>query len=624
MFPWWRRIYFKPLTDYPTEIVLDCGSSFHVLTKSTLTTPLADPQGNQNAQSVYPQTLLAQSQPSSAAQQPVIPTVLSDPNGQMQPMPNPIHFPQQQQQPQMSQNGPVIPDLGDFDLGRDRDRQRYRSSITSDSDSDDSYTDSYSPTESSPSTTTYERRRRRRRRRERERDRDRDRDRDRGRYRSHRSHRTSTRPHLSSQTAHSSRHRHIGNPLPPPPKDILATTPYRALLPELPSNRGEYWRSFPATIDPYSHAHPLHDQGTLGTYAEARERELERQEREREREQRNNGRGGGFFSALRRRRRRDNDAQETLAQAATMMAQQFVPLGGVPQPARMGMGMPIPEHHPAPPDDGLDPSMSSNQMPPGGFVAPPEGMDYRQHSDMDHGDGPMRMPSPRPGGSADGPPVIPPVGMSMMNSLGMDGPPPGFVPQPQGSQMPMSPGPRMFRPNATPGPSNARMPSPAINPGGGSSQRGTPYQHISTLMGMPSPGAPNGVPMPSPSVMPMQMPTPGPGGQQQIRFTGDPNSPYYGFLQHSNHTILYEEDLYPTGLHLYEAMKFLRGRFDIAEMIRTAETPQDVFRISFENSDAQREDWREIALRKVRSILGPRAFFPLCSPLFFPRWYDGG
>jgi len=47
---------------------------------------------------------------------------------------------------------------------------------------------------------------------------------------------------------------------------------------------------------------------------------------------------------------------------------------------------------------------------------------------------------------------------------------------------------------------------------------------------------------------------PGPGGP--VRFNG--YGEYSGFLHHSADSLLYEEELYPMALHLYEALKTSR------------------------------------------------------------------
>jgi len=139
----------------------------------------------------------------------------------------------------------------------------------------------------------------------------------------------------SSSSSYTPRHRsrRTRNPLPPPPKDVLATTPYRALLPELPSERGNYWRSFGASLDPHTHAHASshlransraqHHDFVTGNAPKAR-------------------RGDGFFRSLRRRDNNHHHVPSSLAEAASMLARPFLP---------GGPSMPMP--HVAPPSNSL-------------------------------------------------------------------------------------------------------------------------------------------------------------------------------------------------------------------------------------------------------------------------------
>jgi hypothetical protein len=60
-----------------------------------------------------------------------------------------------------------------------------------------------------------------------------------------------------------------------------------------------------------------------------------------------------------------------------------------------------------------------------------------------------------------------------------------------------------------------------------------------------------------------------PLAQDLSRGLGDPSllpikfnqeSPYFGFMNHSPHRILFQNQIYPTGTHLFEALKYLEHR----------------------------------------------------------------
>ena len=74
---------------------------------------------------------------------------------------------------------------------------------------------------------------------------------------------------------------------------------------------------------------------------------------------------------------------------------------------------------------------------------------------------------------------------------------------------------------------------------------------------------------------------------------------FSGLLYHSPHSVVYEEELYPTALHLFEARKFLDHRPDLAERIRQCERVEDVTAISAELADFTRRDWGNVALSTV-------------------------
>ncbi|KAI0284862.1 DUF1768-domain-containing protein, partial [Russula brevipes] len=76
-----------------------------------------------------------------------------------------------------------------------------------------------------------------------------------------------------------------------------------------------------------------------------------------------------------------------------------------------------------------------------------------------------------------------------------------------------------------------------------------------------------------------------------------------GLLYHSPHTVLYQEELYPTALHLFEARKFLDHRPDLAESIRQCERVDQVTAISAELAEYTRRDWGTVALSTMDEVL---------------------
>ena len=109
--------------------------------------------------------------------------------------------------------------------------------------------------------------------------------------------------------------------------------------------------------------------------------------------------------------------------------------------------------------------------------------------------------------------------------------------------------------------------------------------------------------MPPPVVTPVAIPSPSLGARevQAIKFNG------YGelaaLLCHSPHSILYQDELYPTALHLFEARKFLYGRPDLAERIRECERVEDVLSIRAEVAEFARQDWGNVALSTVSFLI---------------------
>ncbi|KAI0265889.1 DUF1768-domain-containing protein [Gloeopeniophorella convolvens] len=84
------------------------------------------------------------------------------------------------------------------------------------------------------------------------------------------------------------------------------------------------------------------------------------------------------------------------------------------------------------------------------------------------------------------------------------------------------------------------------------------------------------------------MRSPGPGGRAPVlAFNG----------------VMYEDELYPTALHLFEALKFYEHRPDIADRIRECARVEDVAVISAQYEPDTRRDWGNIALMKMDEVL---------------------
>ncbi|KAF8914390.1 hypothetical protein CPB84DRAFT_1759139 [Gymnopilus junonius] len=125
-----------------------------------------------------------------------------------------------------------------------------------------------------------------------------------------------------------------------------------------------------------------------------------------------------------------------------------------------------------------------------------------------------------------------------------------------------------------------------------------------------STGPPTGVsfnpgPSTSSSATPRpQMPPvpPFPSSPPAIRFDQE-SLPFSAFLNHSPHRIIYRNAVYPSALHLYEAMKFIDYKPEIAEVIRNVPTTLDVYPVSVKFQNLQRPDWSKIYLSKMEEVL---------------------
>jgi hypothetical protein len=102
---------------------------------------------------------------------------------------------------------------------------------------------------------------------------------------------------------------------------------------------------------------------------------------------------------------------------------------------------------------------------------------------------------------------------------------------------------------------------------------------------------------------------------------------YSGLLCQSPHGVVYEEDLYPTAAHLFEAHRFLDHRPDLADRIRQCKRVEEVIAVSAELARFTRQDWGNVAL--VAGLVSDLFFLPvfrnacvLATNLCQLRWVD--
>jgi predicted NAD-dependent protein-ADP-ribosyltransferase YbiA (DUF1768 family) len=109
--------------------------------------------------------------------------------------------------------------------------------------------------------------------------------------------------------------------------------------------------------------------------------------------------------------------------------------------------------------------------------------------------------------------------------------------------------------------------------------------------------------------MSVPLPVVGRGGPEQIplgmpsviKFNG--HGEFSGLLYYSPHSVVYKDELYPTALHLFEALKFLPHRPDLADRVRQCERVEQVASIRAELVDFIRQDWGNVMLSWVSKLL---------------------
>lgn len=145
--------------------------------------------------------------------------------------------------------------------------------------------------------------------------------------------------------------------------------------------------------------------------------------------------------------------------------------------------------------------------------------------------------------------------------------------------------------------------------GKGRSRGGLYRSHSTTGAGvempMPEPGPssrrhhPSRVPTVTNIVIP---PPPIPEGERPPPIKFNHIGEHGGFVNHSNHRIIYKNKTYATALHLLEAMKFV-DKPEIAERIRLALDSNEVYRLSSQYHEHVRPDWGRVFLKILDDVL---------------------
>ncbi|KAJ7147808.1 hypothetical protein C8R43DRAFT_889434, partial [Mycena crocata] len=79
--------------------------------------------------------------------------------------------------------------------------------------------------------------------------------------------------------------------------------------------------------------------------------------------------------------------------------------------------------------------------------------------------------------------------------------------------------------------------------------------------------------------------------------------PYFGFTNSSSHSVRYNGKEYPTSEHLFQALKYIDRRSDIAEKIRTTSTSAaEAFKLSMTHLAQQHPDWDRMRIAKMNIV----------------------
>jgi ribA/ribD-fused uncharacterized protein len=83
----------------------------------------------------------------------------------------------------------------------------------------------------------------------------------------------------------------------------------------------------------------------------------------------------------------------------------------------------------------------------------------------------------------------------------------------------------------------------------------------------------------------------------------DRNKPFYGFTNFSHHNVNYHGCLYPTSEHLFQSLKFIPHRPDIAEHIRACPRPSAALSEARRHKEHQRPDWFHVNIQMMDEVL---------------------
>lgn len=333
------------------------------------------------------------------------------------------------------------------------------------------------------------------------------------------------------------------NPLPAPPRDIWAESPYRKLLSELPETTDFLLKHQPTS-------NITVENNTVRN--EAPRRTATTIFRTRREDKRKTGGGlTGLFRSRSQRPEERNDSGEFIFMDNS--AQALASYTGA-QPRRTSL---------PPGSVGTMPASSPSTQPNAATQSTPGRPRSRATSDS----------------SMSEPPVIP------QSAPGM----PYTVQNMQSTPRSVraSPGmPQYMNPNMNPNARSPVIPQPATD-------------LLVDSTGTPLPPPPANFPPPSPP------PGEAPGVQDAVVVSS--NTDYASFLNHSPHRVLYQNKTYPTAVHLFEAMKYLPHREDLADRIRTAPTVQEVYQMTGSGNAEWvgeiRRNWGEVMLDVLEEVL---------------------
>lgn len=142
----------------------------------------------------------------------------------------------------------------------------------------------------------------------------------------------------------------------------------------------------------------------------------------------------------------------------------------------------------------------------------------------------------------------------------------------------------------------------AFSTSGGDSEPGGHHHRSNTVTSFvipPTTVMPVGINTYTGSGAPRQaMPVPDRGPPVKFDHTGELS----GFVNHSPHRVLYKDKMYPTAMHLLEAMKFTEHP-RLQERIRKCTDVADMYPLSASLQDHVRPDWGQVFLRIMEDVL---------------------